>query len=115
MANLQSFCGLIFTDACDHAHYSLHNRTYFAGLIFADSCLSAKTMKIRPHEIFPLYGNLEHFDIFTSTHTRPGSCAHEQKAHDLRFSPGKIQGRAGGVDRAWAEFVTTSIILVITS
>jgi hypothetical protein len=44
-------------DACDHAHYSLHNRTYFAGLIFADSRLSAKTTKIRPHENFPLYGN----------------------------------------------------------
>jgi hypothetical protein len=53
MANLQSFRGLIFADACDHAHYTLHNRTYFAGLIFADSRLS---LKIRPHENFPLYG-----------------------------------------------------------
>jgi hypothetical protein len=33
--NLQRFRGLIFADVCDHAHYTLHNRTYFAGLIFA--------------------------------------------------------------------------------
>jgi hypothetical protein len=32
MTSLQSFCGLIFADACDHAPY---NHTYFAGLIFA--------------------------------------------------------------------------------
>ncbi len=47
----------VFEDACDHACYTQHNRTYFAGLIFADSRLSAKTTKIRPHENFPLYGN----------------------------------------------------------
>jgi hypothetical protein len=29
------FC-LIFMDACNHAHYTLYNCTYFAGLIFAD-------------------------------------------------------------------------------
>jgi hypothetical protein len=23
---------IVFADACDHAHYTLHNRTYFAGL-----------------------------------------------------------------------------------
>jgi hypothetical protein len=56
--SLQSFRGLIFADAGDHAHYTLYNRTYFAGLIFADSRLSAKTTKIRPHENFPLYGIL---------------------------------------------------------
>jgi hypothetical protein len=65
MANLQSFRGLIFADACDHVHYTLHNRTYFAGLIFADSRLSAKTTKIRPHENFPLYG----IYLFPSSHT----------------------------------------------
>ncbi len=58
MASLPSFCGLIFADACDHAHYIPYNRTYFAGLIFADSRLSAKTAKIGPHENFPLYGNV---------------------------------------------------------
>jgi hypothetical protein len=47
-----------FTDAGDHAHYTLYNCTYFAGLIFADSRLSAKTTKIGPHENFPLYGSL---------------------------------------------------------
>jgi hypothetical protein len=56
IASLQSFRGLIFADAGDHAHYTLYNRTYFAGLIFADSHLSVKTTKIRPHENFPLYG-----------------------------------------------------------
>ncbi len=56
MANLQGFCSLIFADTCDHAHYTLHNRTYFAGLLFVDSCLSVKTAKIRPYENFPLYG-----------------------------------------------------------
>jgi hypothetical protein len=55
MASLQSFRGLIFADACNHAHYSSYNRTYFVGLNFADSRLSAK---IRPHENFPLYGIL---------------------------------------------------------
>ena len=29
---------------------------YFVDLIFIDSSLSAKTMKIGPHENFPLYG-----------------------------------------------------------
>jgi hypothetical protein len=57
MVSLQSFRGLIFADACDHAHYTPYNHTYFAGLIFADSRLSAKTAKIGPHEIFSLYGN----------------------------------------------------------
>jgi hypothetical protein len=42
----------VFADACDHAHCTLYNRTYFAGLIFADSCLSAKTAKVGPHEKF---------------------------------------------------------------
>jgi hypothetical protein len=51
MANLQSFRGLIFTDASDHAHHILHNHTYFAGLIFADSRLSAKTTKISRYTI----------------------------------------------------------------
>jgi hypothetical protein len=60
MANLQSFCGLIFADASDHAHYTLYNRTYFAGLIFADSRSSAKSTKIGPHENFPLYGIIRH-------------------------------------------------------
>jgi hypothetical protein len=63
MANLQSFCGLIFADASDHAHYTLHNRTYFAGLIFADSRLSAKTANIRPHENFSLYGNCHYYKV----------------------------------------------------
>jgi hypothetical protein len=58
MANLQSFRGLIFTDTCDHAHCTLYNRTYSAGLIFADSRPSAKSVKIGPHENFPLYGML---------------------------------------------------------
>jgi hypothetical protein len=57
MAGLQSFRGLIFADAGDHAHYTLYNCIYFAGLIFADSRLSAKTTKIRPHENFLLYGS----------------------------------------------------------
>jgi hypothetical protein len=57
MATLQSFRGLNFAEAGDHAYYTLYNRTYFAGLIFADSRLSAKTTKIRPHENFPLYGS----------------------------------------------------------
>ena len=55
-ASLQTFRGLIFTDAHTHAHYTLYNHAYFAGLIFADSLLSAKTVKIGPHENFPLYG-----------------------------------------------------------
>jgi hypothetical protein len=55
MASLQSFRGLISVDACNHAHYTLYNHTYFAGLIFADSRLSAKTAKIGPCENFPLY------------------------------------------------------------
>ncbi len=58
MASLQVFRGLIFADACDHAHYTLYNHTYFADLIFADSRLSAKTSKIGPHENFPLYEGL---------------------------------------------------------
>jgi hypothetical protein len=33
MASLQSFHGLIFVDAGDHAHYTLYNRIYFVGLI----------------------------------------------------------------------------------
>jgi hypothetical protein len=52
MASLQSFRGLIFADASDHA---LYNRTYFTGLIFADSRLSTKTAKIEPHKNFALY------------------------------------------------------------
>jgi hypothetical protein len=54
----KSFRGLIFVDASDHVHYTLYNRSYFTGLIkfFADNCLSAKTVKIGPHENFPLYG-----------------------------------------------------------
>ena len=56
IASLQSFRGLIFADACHHAHYTLYNRTYFAGLIFVDSRLSAKNAKIGPLENFPLYG-----------------------------------------------------------
>jgi hypothetical protein len=53
MGSLQCF---LFADARNHAHYTLYNRTYFAGLIFVDSRSSAKTMKIGPHENFPLYG-----------------------------------------------------------
>ena len=34
MVNLYHFAGLIFTDACTHAHYVLYNPTYFTGLIF---------------------------------------------------------------------------------
>jgi hypothetical protein len=56
MASLQSFRGLIFVDAGDHAHYTLYNRTDFVGLSFTDSHLSVKTTRIRPHENFPLYG-----------------------------------------------------------
>ena len=52
-----NFRGLIFADACTHAHYTLYNCAYFAGLIFADSSLSVKTAKIGPHENFPLYSN----------------------------------------------------------
>jgi hypothetical protein len=51
MASLQNF---LFTDACNHTLYS---RAYFMSLIFADSRLSAKTVKIGPHENFPLYGS----------------------------------------------------------
>jgi hypothetical protein len=54
MTSLQSFRGLIFADASDHAHYTLYNRTYFTGLIFADSRLSAK---IGPHER-KIYGSI---------------------------------------------------------
>jgi hypothetical protein len=61
MASLQSFRGLIFADANDHAHYTLYNRTYFTGLIFADSRLSAKIVKIGLHENFPLYG-MQHWN-----------------------------------------------------
>jgi hypothetical protein len=53
MASLQSFRGLIFADACDHAHYTPYNRTFFA-----DSRLSTKTAKIGPHDNFPLYGSM---------------------------------------------------------
>jgi hypothetical protein len=52
MGSLQCFRGLIFADACDYAHYTLYNRTYFAGLIFADSCSSVKTAKLDPSKIF---------------------------------------------------------------
>jgi hypothetical protein len=55
----KSFRGLIFVDACDHAHYTLYNRTYFVGLIFMDSRLSATTAKIGPHGNFlALYSNI---------------------------------------------------------
>jgi hypothetical protein len=50
--SLQSFHGLIFVDASNHANYTLYNRTYFTGSFFADIRLSAK---IGPHENFPLY------------------------------------------------------------
>ena len=53
MVDLYHFAGLIFTDACTHAHYVLYNQTYFAGLIFAVRHSSAK---IGPHENFLLYG-----------------------------------------------------------
>ena len=49
------FVGLIFADACDHAHCTLHNRAYFVGLVLAVSLLSAKTAKIQPLKNFPLY------------------------------------------------------------
>ncbi len=51
MTNLPNFRGLIFADACDHAHYTLHNRTYFAGLIFMDSRLSVKTTKVSRYTV----------------------------------------------------------------
>jgi hypothetical protein len=60
-----NFCGYwpvfkVFADASKHAHYTLYmyNRTHFTGLIFADSRFSAKTVKIGPHDNFPLYGNV---------------------------------------------------------
>jgi hypothetical protein len=46
----------VFADAHTHAHSTLYNHTYSAGLIFVDSSLSANTVKIGPHENFPLYG-----------------------------------------------------------
>jgi hypothetical protein len=40
MANLQSFRGLIFVDASDHAHDTLYIiLNYFMGLIFADAAI----------------------------------------------------------------------------
>ena len=56
MVDLYHFVGLIFTDTCTHAHYVLYNPTYFVGLIFVARGSSAKTMKIGPRKIFPLYG-----------------------------------------------------------
>jgi hypothetical protein len=52
MASLQSFRGLLFADAGDHAHYTLYNRTYFVGLIFADSHLYANPRKLDPMKIY---------------------------------------------------------------
>ncbi len=65
MASLQSFRGLIFTDASNHIYYILYNFTFFMGLIFTDIRLTTKSMKTRPHKNFPLYGK--------SLGTRPSS------------------------------------------
>ena len=51
-----TFAGLIFVDACSHAHYVLYSRAYFAGLICTVRRSSVKTAKIGPLENFPLYG-----------------------------------------------------------
>jgi hypothetical protein len=49
---MQIFCGSMFKNMCDHAHYTLYSRAYFTGLFFADSGLSEKTVNlIGPLEI----------------------------------------------------------------
>ena len=55
MVELYHFVGLIFVDACTHAHYVLYNWAHFAGLIFAVRWSSTKTVKIGPLENFLLY------------------------------------------------------------
>jgi hypothetical protein len=43
MASLQSF---LFTDACDHAYYTLYIRIYFAGLISRIAAYSRKLSEL---------------------------------------------------------------------
>ena len=47
------FMGLVFADACAHAHYVLHNRAYFMGFFstIRPSSVKKKTVKIRPLKI----------------------------------------------------------------
>jgi hypothetical protein len=55
MARHQNFRSLM--GVRNHTHYTLYNHANFAYLIFADSRLSAKTTKIGPLKMFPLYGS----------------------------------------------------------
>ena len=61
MVNLCNFAGLIFADACTHAHYVLYNRPYFVGLIFAVRQSSTKIgpLKISRYKVFKLTVSFE--------------------------------------------------------